>query len=241
MSPIRLDIKFMALLMALAPLFWAPPTEAAIIGAIAKAAKAAAAAGKAGKAAKGASAVGKMSTASKGALLAGGAAVAAERAGLVFKAIPTEAGHAAAYVAREADGPFRVVSRAGEQALHAPDDLGAAVTRFASPETPRVDVYLELSAAREPKLLPTPGEGQRLFVLDAEGAPHAVRVEKRAGEALEYVVDVGEAGVDLASFAEAELGEDDSFPWWLALSSGVLAVLALLYLRDRKRRGLSPV
>ena len=226
---------------------WTSPADAGILGAIAKAAKAAGKAGKAGKAAKGASAAGKATKA--GALVAGGTALAAERSATLFKLVPDDAGRVAAYLAREPDGAFRVVSRSGEQAVHAPGELGPALGKMATPETPKLDVYADLSAAKEPSRLAPPSEHQRLFVLDRNAQPRRVRVAERKDGTLEYLVDGADGAVELSDFACAELeseeetdraGTDNRVVVAGGLLSGVVLLgLFGLYLRDRRRRGLS--
>ncbi len=179
------------LVLAVALTSWAAPSEAAIVGAIAKAI---AKAGKAAKGAKGAAAAGKA--AKGGTLIAGGAALAAERSGVLFKLIPDDAGRAVAYLAHEPDGAFRTVLRSGEQATHAPGELGPALGKLATPETPKVDIYLDLSAATQPQKLATPTANQRLFVLDKHAQPLPVRVERKADGTLDFV-DAADGAIGL--------------------------------------------
>jgi MYXO-CTERM domain-containing protein len=205
------------------------------------------AASKAGQVAKGAGAVGKAASgtakigAAGKALLAGGSVLAAERAGLVFAGLGDDAARAAAYVAREPDGLLRTVVRGGGQSTLSADDAARSIGSLAA-ERGRVgiDVYVDLSAARVPGSIPSPGPGQRLYVLDAEAKAHLVTSTKSESGAWEHVVDVGGTSLDIADFAAMELeddGDDDAPPPWFFGLSGfaALAVGGAFVHRRRKR------
>lgn len=208
--------------------------------AIAKAgsvAKAAPKAASAAKAAKGASGAG---SAAKG-LVGGGAILAAERAALVFRLVPDDAARVAAYVAQDSNGAYRLVLRGGEQTTHVADDLGGALGRVATEARPNVDVYLDLTAARSPGQLPARAANQRWFVLDGDGAPHAIRTVKNDKGTFDHVVDVGGDAIDLADFASAGLEEEEAsdtgpLPFALGLAGLGVVVGGVLFVRRRRRR-----
>lgn len=208
------------------------PAHAGPLSLLSKAGKLASGSGKAAKAAAGASKA-------KTAMLAGGGVIAAERAGLLFKAIPDDVARTAVYVAGEPDGAYRLVTRAGEQATHAPAELGVAVERLGTEAKPGVDLYLDLTAARTPAGLPAPEAGRRWFVLDASGKPHPVRTETKADGTLQHFVDAGDVSLDLADFAALELEEDaeDGPPAWGYALAGVFVAGwgAVVVIRRRRR------
>jgi hypothetical protein len=210
-----------------------PVVHAGPLSLLSKAAKVASGSGKAAKTAAGASKL-------KAAMLAGGAVTAAERSGLLFKAIPDDATRVAAYVASEPDGAFRIVTRAGEQATHPPGEVGLAVQRLGTEAKP-VDLYLDLTAARSPGALPPPEAGRRWFVLDAHGKPHPVRTEASGDGTLQHTVDAGDVSLDLADFAAFELDreDDDEPPPWFFGLAGVVVVGGVWMVIRRRRRAKS--
>jgi hypothetical protein len=204
------------------------------------------AASKAAKVAKVAKLAGvaKAAPAAKTSLLAGGGMIAAKRASVLFAEVPDDASRVATYVARESNGAFRTVLRSGEQSTHAAVDLGPALRVATTPERKGVDVYLDLSAARAPELLPNPQLGERWFVMDASGMPHQIRVQGRT-DGFERVIDVADATVDLSDFVEASLDETDETvndepPTWFygVFTATSLLLVGVMVYRKRKRTTL---
>jgi hypothetical protein len=219
-SPVRVAALTVALGLA------APPAAAGPLSALAKLAKAGSSGAKAAKAAKAAKLVGTA-----------GAAVAAERAGLVFANVGDDVGRAAAYVGRDAAGEFRLIVRGGS------GDITTTNVRAVVAELPheRVDLYIDLSAARHPEALPRSTEA-RLYVLDVEARPHRARIQEAENGKLEALVDVGDGAMDMASWVAEQLADEPEDPepplsWMIGgVAVGGVGVAGWFWLRRRRQR-----